>query len=91
MAETKRGGPRPKVRPDDGRATNGGIPGSHQPGAGRPPKLRTVHINGQALAGLWTVKIDGDNVYLESARLEDDPRFSVIADLPERHESEGRL
>ena len=90
MAETKRGGPRPRVRPDDGRQNNGGIPGSHKPGAGRPPKLRTVHINGQSLDGLWLVRIDGSNVYLERAQLEDDQRSSVIADLVERHETEGR-
>lgn len=66
MAETKRGGPRPKARPDDGRQNNGGIPGSHKPGAGRPLKTRTVYVNGQALDGLWTVKIDGDNVFLEA-------------------------
>lgn len=61
-----RGGPRPKVRPNDGRSNNGGIPGSHQPGAGRPAKPRTVYVNGQPLDGLWTVKIDGDNVFLEA-------------------------
>lgn len=90
MAKTKRGGPRPKVRTDDGRQNNSGTTAKRAPGAGRPPKLRTVHIDGQALDGLWMVNVDGNNVYLERAQLEDDPRYSVIADLAERHESEGR-
>lgn len=64
MAETKRGGPRPKVRPDDGRQKNSGTTAKRAPGAGRPPKGRTVFVNGQQLAGVWTVEIDGGNVYL---------------------------
>lgn len=70
MKKDTRGGPRPKVRTDDGRATNGGVPGDHRPGAGRPPKARTVVVNGTAIAGLWLVKVDGDTVHLESVEVQ---------------------
>lgn len=71
-----RGGARPKVREDDGRATNGGA----RPGAGPIPKTFTLKAgskfvvmrsdadgNGILPAELWTItSMDRTHIYIQS-------------------------
>lgn len=65
MSEKQRGGSRPATRADDKRHNNRGSTSPRNPGGGRKRKARTVFVNGEPLAGLWTVEISDDgNVYL---------------------------
>lgn len=65
MTKTRRGGPRFAVRPDDGRRQNQGVEGNS--GGGRPPKKKTLLLNGVVQDGHWRiVDVTTDSIILES-------------------------
>lgn len=65
MTKTRRATPRPAVRPDDGRRRNQGVEGNS--GGGRPPKRKTLLLNGVPYGGHWRiVSVTPETIVLES-------------------------
>lgn len=65
MTKTRRATPRPAVRPDDGRRRNRGVEGNS--GGGRPPKRKTLLLNGVIQDGHWRiVSVTAETIVLES-------------------------